>query len=99
MSNLTGRRSLFVGVGDPHVYWRNFGRYLGYAECCIDAFLREDFAHDGPFDGTGFRPCRACHALPPEEVLAGIARRRQHHEPFPVHAGLTEAVRRSFYGT
>lgn len=88
----------FLGPGDPKVYWTNLGRYFGYPDCCIRAFLEQDFPTDGPFDGTGYRPCHACAALPRDQVLEGIARRRRHHEPFPASAGLTEAVRQSFYG-
>lgn len=88
----------FLGPGDPRVYWTNLGRYFGYPECCIRAFLEQDLPDFSTFDGTGFRPCRACNALPRHEVLTGIAQRRQHPEPFPASGGLTEEVRRTFYG-
>lgn len=88
----------FLGPGDPRVYWTNLGRYFGYPECCIRAFLEQDFERGGPFDGTGYRPCRTCATRPEAEVLAHIASRRKHPEPFPASGGLTEEVRRTFYG-
>ena len=87
----------FAGPGDRDTYWRNTGEYFGFPPCCVEAFLAGKCVPSS-FDGTGFRTCAACAALPPAEVLAGIASRRRHPEPFPCSRGFTEAVRATLYG-
>lgn len=82
----------FVGIHDnvsePFV---SSGRFYGYAECCIAAFL--DRA-DSIFTGNrlieraiwqpqiGFVPCSCCYDKPVEEVIAGITERRIYSVPF-----------------
>lgn len=55
------------------------GRYLGYADYCINAFINLS----GVKAIDGFLMCAACSRLDADDVLAGVASRRRHHEPFP----------------
>lgn len=66
------------------------GRYLGYPDCCINAFCT--LAHIGSpkrkFHGTGFTPCLTCHETKTEaQILEEIDRNRLSPIPFPEYRG------------
>lgn len=72
---------------------KKIGRYLGYPECCLQAFGRDtcqvtkDKHPNGPWWGTGYVPCEACAAKCLVNftlfVEQHIAPRRQAPVPFP----------------
>lgn len=69
---------------------QRFGRYFGYPDCCIEAFIEElsEHAHrlarlPGSRMRDGMVLCVGCSHLPAEQVDAAINERRRHHEPFP----------------
>ena len=65
--------------------WEVFGRYFGYPECCIKAFLIGSH-RGGPkrkLHGTGYIPCTECNEKLECELLNSIKTNRKHYLPFP----------------
>ena len=60
----------------------DFGKYLGYLDCCIAAFPVH--VHRGNiYSGSGFLPCTVCVQKDPVELIAEIDSRRKHPSVFP----------------
>lgn len=70
-------------TAELEIQWRDWGRKLGYPECCIEAFIKEEQHHFNIFTGTGFLPCKDCNKKDPREVLKYIDSHRQIGLPFP----------------
>jgi hypothetical protein len=77
------------------VYFYEFGKYLGYPDCCIADFL-DRWVNDKETTSiqntisyktgyTGFVPCDACcdKIARKETTISGLITNRRHHEPFP----------------
>lgn len=75
---------------------RELGRYLGYPDCCIEAFVSHAQSNyrdtsDAVLERThpkmhlrGYIPCNDCfNTFTEDELIARIQERRQHPEPFP----------------
>ena len=58
--------------------WHLLGKYYGYPDCCIDAFIRGDYhAEEYPVpDGLPFLPCKKCAGNPVAELLIGVKENR-----------------------
>lgn len=67
-----------------HLYSIWLGRWLGYPECCIEAFLTQDEAPVTAYEGTGYIPCVECRKKSMRKLLTEIAIRRKCDTPFPV---------------
>ena len=66
--------------------WKTLGVYFGYPECCIEAFLTEDFSirPTRKLSGTGYIPCAKCNEKYTEEELTeNINKNRECPTPFP----------------
>lgn len=69
------------------------GRYFGYPDCCIEAFLDRlytpgDVLEDSnkvnnKMHGTGYVPCPDCYEKSKEELISTIKANRICKEPFP----------------
>ena len=91
-------RGNYTGKGNPLTYWYNTGVHFGFPECCIEAFLEEDY--DFPptsFDGTGYRPCKLCSEKEPEELIKYINANRKHPKPFPDDSGFVGHFRETMH--
>lgn len=62
--------------------WWLFGKYFGYPNCCIAAFLKGEKVFKNIFSGTGFLPCKKCKLLPTEDLLLTINTNRICPEEF-----------------
>ena len=61
------------------------GKGLGYPDCCIQAFLTEDFRTRPirKLEGTGYVPCAECNKKSPQELVSIINANRKCVERFP----------------
>lgn len=62
--------------------WKMWGKYYGYPDCCVEAFLKGEQHFGGYFSGTGFVPCEKCHFRPVEDVVQQILTNRISCEEF-----------------
>lgn len=66
--------------------WLIRGRYYGYPDCCIQAFLELEHLSDPEprkLDGTGYVPCKDCNAKSEEDLKHMIQSKRKALMPFP----------------
>ena len=49
--------------------WYLQGKYFGYPNCCIKAFLLGEQSQDSVFSGTAFLPCSECNKKNPLEIV------------------------------
>lgn len=67
--------------------WEEFGRFFGYPECCIEAFVSfESVGVTRKLDGTGYKPCQACNQLPEAVLIERINQNRICPIPFPTES-------------
>lgn len=62
--------------------WYLHGKYYGYPNCCIEAFLLGKQSQNSVFSGTGFLPCSECNKKNPSEVVKIINTNRVCPEVF-----------------
>lgn len=62
--------------------WYLHGKYYGYPNCCIEAFLLGQQSQNSVFSGTGFLPCSKCNKKSPLEIVEIINTNRVCPEEF-----------------
>lgn len=71
---------------EHHQHWRTTGKYYGYPQCCIDAFINDKSNRDQEIHkNQGFLPCQE-HAKQIKEgkiTIESLITNREHNEPFP----------------
>ncbi len=73
LGNVDGVLTAYIFSADQHVQaYHVMGKYYGYPDCCIEAFLRGDHHLEEEIVayGTGYVPCKTCASTKTEEQLA-----------------------------
>ena len=52
--------------------WWLQGKYFGYPNCCIEAFIKDKQQQNSVFLGTGFLPCQKCNKQTPKVLIEKI---------------------------
>jgi len=65
-------------------YAQLLGEFLGYPDCCIQAFLKRDKKPTSfKLRGTGYIPCEECNKLDEKTLIERIQSKRKCPVPFP----------------